>query len=106
MVEAALDGVGDRGGVAGRSHPLEVGDPRAEALDRVAEGQEQPGLGCSTAEQPRHPRKGEVVGGPLAGDRPRPSREPSVVPIDVGGSERCSAEAVEEVPLLVDPHVG
>jgi hypothetical protein len=100
-VLAALDRVrGDRLEPAAGRAAEPVGDAGAEALDRVAEHDQQLRVGRGAGDQPRGPEVVHVARRPLAGDLSGLAREARVVVGDVGVGQLLRAEAVEEVLLL------
>ena len=100
-VATALDRVGgDRLDARVRRPAQPVRHARAEALDRVAEHDQQLRLGRGAREQPRRPEVVHVARRPLADDLARLAREQLVVGGDVGIAQLLRAEAVEEVQLL------
>ena len=64
-----------------------VGEPRYEALDRVADDDEQARLGGGLVEQRRHPGLVDVVGRPLPRLLALGPGEPPVVGLDLVGAE-------------------
>ena len=91
-VEAPVHGLGDRRPGGRAAVPELVGQARPEALDRVPEHEQQPGLGGGPGEQRRHPREVEIVGGPLPGQGAREAGGTS------RGRRRCRRARSRAVP--------
>ena len=100
-VEALADGVGHGG--TGGLRPLgqAVRETGPEALDRVPHQHQQLGLRRRRRQQWRHPREGEIVGRPLAGDGAGPAGKPGGVGGDLGRAEGAVGHVREVVALLV-----
>ncbi len=82
-VETALHGVADQLVVDPRAGSIRMGQPGVEPAHRIAEEEQQAGVGRRAPEQRWDPRGREVIGRPFAGAHARRAREPAPIPRDL-----------------------